>query len=100
MIGSATSVNGVRIRLTAERWIHIVSGHGELEGMEQEVLGTVAQPERIVSGGAGEFLAIRETEPGKYLVAIYRQESNDGFIITAFLTRRVQSLNKRHQLWP
>ncbi len=49
MIGKATSINGLSIRLTAERWEHITDGHGELDGMEQEVLNTVTRPERIAT---------------------------------------------------
>jgi len=100
MIGKATSINGVSIRLTAERWAHVIDGHGELAGMEQEVLNTVAQPERILAGNTGELLAVSQTEPGKYIVVVYREESSDGFVITAFLPRRVRSLNRRNQLWP
>lgn len=100
MIETTTSINGIPIRLTTERWAHIIGGHGELEGMEYDVLSTVAQPECILAGSSGEMLAVKETEPGKYLVVVYREEGNDGFVITAFLTRRVQSLKRRHQLWP
>lgn len=58
------------------------------------------QPERILLGGDGELIAVRELEEGKHLVVVYREGSNDGFIITAFLTRRVRSLAKRRQVWP
>jgi hypothetical protein len=33
-------------------------------------------------------------------VAVYREQQHDGFIITAFLTRREASLKRRKQLWP
>ena len=74
--------------------------HGELAGLRQEVLQTVAAPERIVAGQAGELLAIRELESGKWLVVAYRELGDDGFVITAFLTRRLRSFEKRKQLWP
>ena len=45
-------------------------------------------------------MAVRELEEGKYLVATYRELNGDGFLITAFLTRRIRSLSKRRQLWP
>jgi plasmid stabilization system protein ParE len=73
--------------------------HGELENLRDEVLKAVSVPERILQGTAGELLAIREIEPGKYLVVIYR-ETDDGFIITAFLTRRMRWIEKRVQVWP
>ncbi len=100
MIDTATSKNGIPVRLTDERWAHIAEEHGELASMRSEVLETVSQPERILKGGDGELLALREREPGKFLVVVYRELVDDGFVITAFLTRRVRSLAKRKQLWP
>lgn len=100
MIFTVTSQNNVPIRLTEERWTHILEEHGELAQMQQQILDTVIKPDRLLAGGAGELLAIREIEPGKWLVVVYRENNDDGFIITAFLTRREQSLNRRKQLWP
>ncbi len=94
------SKNGVPIRLTDERWAHITEEHNELAGMRLDVLETVTQPSRILAGGEGALLAVREVEVGKYLVVVYRELVDDGFIITAFLTRKVNSLNRRQQLWP
>jgi hypothetical protein len=48
----ARSVNGVPVRLTDERWVHITEEHCELAGLRDDVLETVAHPERIVAGGA------------------------------------------------
>lgn len=100
MINSITSKNGITIRLTDERWTHITEEHGELAGLRSEVLETISRPERILAGGDGELLALRELEQGKFLVVVYRESMEDGFVITAFLTRRVRSLAKRKQLWP
>ena len=88
------------IRLTDERWSHITEEHCELAGLRSEVLETVDQPERILLGGDGEHLAIRGMEEGKHLVVVYREGIDGGFIITAFVTRRVRSLEKRRQVWP
>lgn len=57
-------------------------------------------PHRVLLGGDGELMAVREVEPGKHLVVVYREQNDDGFIITAFLTRRIRSLEKRRQVWP
>ena len=100
MIDQIVSKNGVPIRLTDERWTHIAEEHGELAGLRGEVLETVGQPDRILLGGDGEHLAVRELETGKHLVVVYRECADDGFIITAFVTRRVRSLSKRRQIWP
>jgi hypothetical protein len=100
MLEIVLSRNNVPIRLTDERWVHITEEHCELAGMRLEVLDTVANPLRILVGGAEELLALREISPGKYLVVVYREFEKDGFIITAFLTSKTQSINRRKQLWP
>lgn len=100
MIESISSKSGVPIRLTSERWAHITEEHTELAGLRLEVMETVYDPERIVEGGEGEQMAVRELEPGKFLVVVYRELEHDGFVITAFLTRRIRSLNRRRRLWP
>ena len=89
---TVTSRNGIPIRLTDERCvIHISEEHGELAGLRLEVLETVVNPKRIFAGGAGELLATRPVE-AKWPVAVYRELDHDGFVITAFLTRRITSL--------
>jgi hypothetical protein len=100
MVSIVTSKNGVRIRLTDERWAHITEEHCELAGLREEVVETVAHPARILAGSAGELLACREIEAGKLLVVVYREAQPDGFVITAFVTRRAASLSRRKQLWP
>jgi len=82
MTETVTSKNGILIRPADERWAHITEEHTEL------------------AGGAGEMLALRPQPDGKTLVVVYRDDANDGFIITAFLTRRETSLRRRQQLWP
>lgn len=100
MMDTVTSKSGVPIRLTDERWAHIAEEHCEMAGLRLEVLETVANPERVFAGGAGEILAVRPVEPDKWLVAVYREVSQDGFVITAFLTRRFTAFSRRRQVWP
>jgi hypothetical protein len=90
----------VPIRLTDERWAHITEEHGELTELRPEIVETVANPTAIFAGNQGELLATREVKPGKYVVVVYRESLEDGFIITAFLTRKVHTLRRRQQLWP
>jgi len=94
------TLNGISIWFTAERWAYVAEERGELVGPRTEVLKTVLRPERILIGGNEELLAVREREPGKHLVVVYRELPNDGFIITAFVTRHVRSLARREQRWP
>jgi hypothetical protein len=100
MIDRIISKGGIPIRLTDERWAHITEEHCELAGLRSEVTETVSHPDRVLLGGDGELIAVREVELGKHLVVVYREQTDDGFIITAFLTRRSRSLEKRRQLWP
>ncbi len=100
MVDHVVSKNGVSIRLTDERWAHITEAHCELAGLRTEVMETVLRPERVLFGGDGELIAIRELQQAKHIVVVYREVATDGFIITAFLTRRARSLAKRRQLWP
>ena len=100
MVDKVVSKNGKLIRLTSERWSHITEEHCELAGMKIEILETLANPDKILSGNEGELLAIREVFSGKFLVAIYREIDEDGFVITAFLTRKTRSFETRRQQWP
>jgi hypothetical protein len=47
------SVNGVPIRMTAERWWHIVENHDYLAGYYDRILHTVEAPDLILRGYAG-----------------------------------------------
>ena len=100
MSSTAISSRGIAIRLTDERWAHITEEHAELYGLREDLLKVIEEPVRIFEGGAGELLAVRELELGKHLVVVYREQESDGFVITAFLTRRLRSLERRKQLWP
>lgn len=101
MIEKTLSKNGIPVRLTDERWSHITEEHCELAGMRLDVLDVVTEPSRILAGTRGEFLAVREIAEGKHLVVVYRElDEHDGFIITAFLTSKSKSLDRRKQIWP
>lgn len=70
------------------------------DNWHQRVLDLTATLDRILLGNDSAFLALREIEPKRWLVVVYREDKNDGFVITAFPTRRINSLNQRQQLWP
>lgn len=98
MIGIAVSKNGISIRLTEERWFHIVENHDDLAGLSSEVLLTVENPEYIVKGWIDELLAIRRID-SKYLVVVYKELESDGFIITSFITIKIDKILKRGIIW-
>jgi len=80
------SVNGVPIRLTYERWYHIVENHDELASYFHEVLETVEGPDLVLRGNRGALKAVRSLGKRRWLVVIYREVSrDDGFVITAYL---------------
>ncbi len=94
------SKNGVPIRLTDERWIHITEEHSEMAGYYFEVLETVEEPEVIYEGKMGEYIALKEIGEGKHIVVVYKELCNDdGFMITAFLTRRTKQFERRRKIW-
>jgi len=98
----ARSRNGVPIRLTEERWRHIVSGHPEMMGLQDEVLRTVGEPELVQEGDFGTLLAVRfergTSLTDKYVIVVYRKVSPlDGFIITAYLATRPSA--GRRTIW-
>jgi hypothetical protein len=99
---TAKSVYNVSIRLTSERWEHISQNHPECAGYLYDVLGAVQKPERIFCGKSGEYIAVKEIpETDKFLIVVYREiDNNDGFIITAFITKRYNWLENRRQIWP
>jgi len=81
----ARSKNQVPIRLTEERWLHIVTSHTEMNGNILELIKTIEDPV------SDELRCIRffpNTHLGpKYLMVAYKELSpNDGFIITAYKT--------------
>ena len=100
MTDTISSINNVPIRLTDERWAHITEEHAEVAGRKYEVLETLKEPDFVVAGNAGECLAVKDITRGKHLVVVYKELVADGFVITAFLTRRLTNLQKRRLIWP
>jgi hypothetical protein len=95
------SKNGVPIRLPEERWIHITEEHSEMAGYYFDVLETIEKPEEIYEGKLGEMLAAKTIEPGKFIIAIYKEISDkDGFIITSFFTKDIDRIRRRKKIWP
>jgi len=93
----AYSVDGIPIRLTSERWFHIVENHDDLAGHYEDVLAAVEDPDMILVGHRGSLIAVRGASRDLYLAVVYRQLSDDdGFIITAYLTSRV---DRRKIIW-
>ena len=94
----AYSVNGVPIRLTEERWEHVVSNKPYMETYYEKVLEAIETPTWILRGYAGALVSVLSVAKRNYLHVVYREVSqDDGFVITAFLSRKV---NRRMIIWP
>lgn len=96
------SVNNIPVRLTSERWNHIVENHNDMAGYYYEILETVANPSFVAEGDErGELWAVKRISARKEFLVIYKeiQDKKDGFIITAFITTKIKKLLKRSILW-
>lgn len=92
------SINGVPIRLPEERWEHIVSNKPYMESYYQQVLDAVEGPTWVLRGYAGALVAVLTLGRQGHLHVVYREVSReDGFIITAFIARKV---NRSAMVWP
>lgn len=95
---TVTSIAGIPIRLTAERWTHIVEARDELASRSDEVLAAVENPDWVTKGYRGSLVAWKGYGRKGYLAVIYKElDEDDGFIITAFFTRKPK---KRNKVWP
>ena len=95
----AYSKHKVPIRLSSDRWTHIVEHHDDLAGYRENVLEAVEEPDAVVRGKAGELLALKSMN-GRTLVVVYKETSRtDGFVITAFFTTQPGRLHRRGLVW-
>lgn len=102
-LATLISKRGVPVRLTHERWSHIVESHDYLAGHLDLVVETVGDPDCVVTGVKGELLAVKrydQTAIGvKHIVVAYKEQEHDGFVITAFMTSKIDKLLKRGIQW-
>lgn len=98
-VGQVISKNGKVIRLTTERWFHIVESHDYMAGNQDLVLETIEIPDMMTKGRKGEIIALKhykETSISeKHIVVIYKETDIEGFVITAFMTSKPQKIVKR-----
>ena len=94
---TARSVNGVPIRLTEERWWHIVNSRDYMTDYRDDCLQTIESPDLVLRGYGGSLKAVTGYGRNRYLVVVYRELSaTDGFVITAFFEPRI---NRRDIVW-
>src|SRR5256885_9718402 len=90
ILGIADSVNGVPIRLTDERWEHILDSHPELASYRETILDAVENPDYILSSRRGALAAVVVLGRKAFLYVLYVEKSRqDGFIISAWKKERM-----------
>ena len=93
----AYSIANIPIRLTHERWFHIVENHDELAGYYDDVLAVIEDPEFILRGYGSSLIAARGYGGRRYLNVVYKELSaDDGFVITAYFSSK---LKRSHITW-
>jgi len=97
------SINGVPIRLTDERWRHILTSHTDMKDNLDKLIETVENPDMILKGVSDELRAVKffkQTHLGaKYLMVAYKEFKDDGFIITAYKTSKIDKIVRRSVIW-
>ena len=98
----AVSKNNVPIRLTYKQWTHIVDSHDYMAGNVDLVLESVEDPDYIVRGWTDEQIAVKQyerTSISKKCVVVVYKEGEEGFVITAFMTSKLDRILRRGILW-
>jgi hypothetical protein len=94
----AYSVNGVPIRLTDERWEHIVNNKPYMYAFDHAVLQAIQEPTVVLRGYAGTLIAVLALARERYLHVVYKEVGrNDGFVVTAYVSPKY---NRGSVIWP
>jgi hypothetical protein len=103
MIGSVISKNGKEIKLSEERWYHIVESHDYMAGNQDIIFETLESPDIILEGKKEEFIALKyyakTSISEKHAVVIYKEQEKDGFVITTFMTSKPESIIQKGVVW-
>jgi hypothetical protein len=94
----ANSINGVPIRLTDERWLHIVENKPYMYAYDDAILKAIEAPTVVLRGYAGSLIAVLALARDRFLHVVYKEvRHDDGFVITAYVA---QKYNRDAILWP
>jgi hypothetical protein len=89
---------GLAIRLTDERWEHIL-GHPEMVGQRERLTETLASPDIVTATVKDDtvraYHRLYEKTPvtRKYMVVAVKLLADDAFVVTAFYSSRVKKGN-------
>lgn len=102
VISTTRSVARKTILLTTKQWFHITESHDYMAGNMDKIIETVNAPDCLIKGLKGELLAIKHYPQtnisNKHCVVVYK-ENNEGFIITAFMTSKPETIKNRGTIW-
>jgi len=97
ILGISHSINGVPIRLTDERWEHILDSHPELASYREALLDAVENPDYILASRRGALAAVVVLGRKAFLHVFYVEKGrHDGFILSAYLQ---EDMDKAKVLW-
>ena len=97
ILGIVDSVNGVPIRLTDERWEHILDSHPELASFRETILDAVENPDYILASRRGVLAAVVVLGRKAFLHVFYVEKGRrDGFILSAYLE---EEMDKAKIVW-
>lgn len=102
VLATVLSRNGVPIRLTDERWHHVVITHLEINTDDfPKIINVVAKPDLILKGNKGELLAVKKISRKRvWTVVPYKEVSQeDGFVLSAYFTSDLFWLLKKEIIW-
>ena len=103
LVAIVISQQGLPIRLTYKQWSHITENHDYMAGCLDLVLETIDDPDMIVRGWTDEKIALKNYTKTiisrKSAIVVYKELSQDGFVITAFLTSSPEKIIKRGIIW-
>ena len=95
ILGIADSVNGVPIRLTDERWEHILDSHAELASYRETILDAVENPDYILTSRRGAAVVVFGRKA--FLHVFYVEKGrHDGFTLSA---RVDEKMDKAKIVW-
>jgi len=86
---------GRAIRLTNERWTHIISHHPVIRNLKEEMKETLRDP-KIVRRSVYDpsvliyYRYFKDVLGGKYIAVVVKVNNIKGFILTSYVTDRVK----------
>ncbi len=70
MIDIVKSKNGIKIRITEERWFHITENHDDIAGFYDDILDCIENPDIIIKGYNDALVALKLFSDNKYLASV------------------------------